>query len=174
MVSFLYRTGNGFAGDVNRTASGQTITPEAADPSLPIAAYGVPVAFNTAGTGVRPLAAADTTDDVIGILVRPFPGQAMPPNTYGAGQALSVAAVPPTQGPLSVMRRGFIEVAVNSGSSAAAAKGQPVYAWTAATAVGHTQGGIEATSSPGNTIALPALFRGPVDGSNVTEIEYNL
>ena len=174
MTSFTYRMGAGFPGDYNRTASGQTITPEAANATYPIPAYGVPVKYVSGGTAVGPLVATDTTANVIGILMRPFPEQAMPPNTYGAGQSLSTAPVPPTQGPLSVMRRGFCVVNVNSGSSAAAAKGQPVYAWTAATTAGHTQGNIEATASAGNTIALPALFRGPVDASGNTEIEYNL
>lgn len=174
MVSFTYRMGAGFPGDYNRTAAAQTITPEAANPSYPIPAYGYPVANIGGSSGMRPLTATDTTANFYGFLTRPFPEQAMPPNTYGAGQTLSSVPVPPTQGPLSVMRRGFMVVAVNAASAAAAAKGGQVYAWIAATSGSHIQGGLEATASPGNTIALPALFRGPVDSTDATEIEINL
>ncbi len=174
MTSFLTRMGAGFPGDVNRSNAGQTITPEAADPSHPIPAYGVPVALNATGSGVRPLVATDTSASIFGLLVREFPVQSMPPNNFGAGQSLTVPAVPPTQGALSVMRRGFMVVNVNASSSAAAAKGGQVYVWTAATTTGHVQGNFEATASPGNTIVAPALFRGAVDSSGNTEIEFNL
>lgn len=175
MVSYAYRMGAGFPGDYNRTAAGQTITPEAANPSLPIPAYGMPVAYSVGGGSVRPITAGDTSAVVIGLLMRDFPSQAMPPNTYGAAQALSSIPVPPTQGPLSVMRRGFAVVNVNSGSSAAAVKGNPVFIWTAAASAGHIQGGLEATESPGNTILFPGVnFRGPVDSSGNTEVEINL
>ena len=175
MTSFLTRMGAGFPGDVNRSNAGQTITPEAADPANPIPAYGVPVALNSTGTGLRPLAATDTAANVYGLLVREFPVQSAPPNTYGAGQSLSTPAVPPTQGPLSRMARGFMTINVNAGSMASAVKGAQAYAWTAATTTGHTQGNFEAAASAGNTIVVPgAFFRGAVDANGNCEIEYNL
>jgi hypothetical protein len=164
----------GFPGDVNRSNAGMTVTPESANPSYPIPAFGVPVAIITGGSGVRPLTAADTTGSIYGWLVREYPNQAMPPNTYGAAQALGVGAVPNTQGPLSVMRRGFMTVNVNAGSMGSAVKGGQVFVWTAATTTGHVQGNVEAVNSPGNTIAAPALFRGPVDSNGNTEIEINI
>ena len=174
MTSFLTRMGVGFPGAVNRSNAGQTITPESANPTYPIPAYGVPIALVSGGSGLRPLTAADTTASIYGWLVREYPAEAMPPNTYGAAQALGVGAVPPVQGPLSAMRRGFMVVNVNSGSMASAVKGGQVYVWTAATTTGHVQGNVEAVNSPGNTIVAPALFRGPVDASGSTEIEINL
>ncbi len=174
MTSFLTRMGAGFPGDVNRTNAGQTVTPEAANPSYPIPAYGVPVAIISGGSGVRPIVAADGPGNIAGVLTREFPAQAMPPNSFGAAQALTVSPVPPTQGSLSVLRRGFIVVNVNAGSMAAAVKGGAAFIWTAATTTGHTQGNWEATASAGNTIAAPAFFRGPVDSSGNTEIEFNI
>jgi hypothetical protein len=175
MVSLTYRMGAGYPGDYNRTAAGQTITPEAANPSFPIPAYGLPVKYVSSGSGIGPIVNGDTSAVVIGVLMREFPSQAMPPNTYGAGQSLSVPPVPPTQGPLSVMRRGFCVVNVNAGSSAAAVKGNPAYIWTAAASTGHLVGGIEATEVPGSTILFPgATFRGGVDSSGNVELEWNL
>ena len=174
MTSFLTRMGAGSPGDVNRVNAGNTITPESANPSYPIPAYGVPVALVAGGSGLRPLTAADTTANIYGWLCREFPVESMPPNAYGAAQALGVGGVPPVQGPLSCMRRGFMVVNVNSGSAASAVKGGQVYIWTAAASPGHVQGGVEAVNSPGNTIVASALFRGPVDSSGMTEIEINL
>jgi hypothetical protein len=172
MVAFLYRMGNAIAGDYNREAAGGTIEPGVADPANPIAAYGLPVVLDTAGT--RGVQTGDTAVNLYGVIVRPYPTQATPPATLGAQQLLSTPAVPPTQGTIDILRRGYVGVAVNSGSASSAVKGSAVYIWTAATTTGHTEGGFEAASSGGNTIAAPATFMGPVDSNNLTELAWNI
>lgn len=173
MTAYLYRMGVGIPGDVNRVDSGMTIEAQAADPLDPIPAYGVPVVMNAAGSGVGPVDAADAAADLYGVLVRTFPGQSNPPNAFGAQQLLTDTSVPPTQGTLDVLRRGYIAVKLNTGSPAPL-KGQPAFVWVAATAAGHVQGQFEAAASGGNTVAAPATFMGPADANGVTEIAWNL
>lgn len=174
MVAFLYRMGQGFAGDANRGWAGLTIEPNYADPNNPISAYGMPVKLNPTGTGVMQLQATDLAGAVYGLLVRPFPmQQPTAAGNYGQ-QQLTDPTTPPTRGELDVLRRGYASVLVNSGSSSGIIKGQQVHIWIAATTAGHTQNQFEGSPTPGSTIPAPATFNGPVDSNGITEIGWNI
>jgi hypothetical protein len=174
MVAYLFRMGVAIPGRLASSLMDSTIEPNYQDPNNPVPAYGMPVVMNAAGTGVNPVSSVTTAAQIYGLLLQPYPEQAAASSgNYGA-QTLGTPVTPPTQGVLPILKRGRAGVAVNSGSAAAAIRGGQAHVWIAATAAGHTQGQIEATESPGNTIALPAYFEGPCDSNGYNDIAWNL
>ena len=171
--SYLARMPAGIPGAANRhSAGGLTITPEVQDEDLPVTAYGVPVKVSATG-GMTPVKAGSADSDVYGVLVRPFPLQAVSTTGYSGAVDLGPAsAVPPTQGTVDVLQKGFINVLL--GGDTAAVKNGQVYIWIAATAGTSIQGGFVAAADGGNTILCPARFRGPADADGNVEIEYGI
>jgi hypothetical protein len=108
-VSFTYRMGAGFAGDVNRT---HPVEIEAAlmDVNDPVAAYGQMGLYDVADNTIRAFRAADQSDAAevtpFGALVRPFPLQA-PAGSSNAAQGLG-AATPPASGVTDWCRSGLL------------------------------------------------------------------
>jgi hypothetical protein len=161
----------GIAGEVTReqSASIEAIQIMPDPVSGHPASYGVPLAIDTTTGHARTLVAADTAANVYGILVRPFP----------SGSSLDGLGVstPPKEGLVDALRKGYCCVVLSG--DAAAAKGQPVYIWTAAASGSHIVGGFEATS-PGDSGApnhipngfqlLGANFQGPADTDGNVEI----
>lgn len=171
-ISFGYRMGAGFPGDVNRTHPAN-IEPTLIDPSAPPTLYGQAVVVDATSQGVRPLVAGDSSLTAIyGITVRPFPIQGQSSSNYGASNI--GAATPPTSQPMDVLRSGYIMSTLSG--SAAAVKGGTVYVWVAASTGTHIQGNFEAAATGGSTIQLDAKtsFNGPADASGVVEIAYNI
>ena len=180
MVAFLYRIPAGIPGDVNRSFGARVeainVTPFGTTGAP--TAYGVPMVVDQTGGNVgnaRTVQAADTAALIYGILVRPYPSQSLPVVTAGTGLYNDPfgAGVPPAKGPVDVLRAGYISVLLSG--STAAAKGAPVYIWTAAPSGQHITGGFEATNPSTNGIALNnTYFMGPADANGNTEIMFNL
>lgn len=171
-VSFQYRMGAGFPGDVNRTHPA-TIEPTLVDINSPPTLYGQAVVVDSTTQGVRPLASGDSSlTDIYGITVRPFPIQGQSSTNYGASNI--GAATPPTGQPMDVLRSGYIMSTLNG--TASAVKGGTVYVWIAASSGSHVQGGFEAAATGGSTIQLPlkTSFNGPADANGIVEIAYNV
>ncbi len=166
-VSFTYRMGAGFAGDVNRTHPA-SIEPALTNQTNPPTRYGDAVIVDTATNTVRKFIVGDTATRIYGTLVRPFPVQdASSAGNYGA-QALG-NAVPPTgvQVVQDVLRTGYMLTQV-VGSPA---KDGAVYIWVAAASGNHVVGGFESASGGASTVLVSnARFNGPPDANGVTEI----
>lgn len=164
-VAFTYRMGAGFAGDVNRTHP-FSVEPALIDASAPPLGYGLAVLADAASNGVRQIAAGDQgTVYIYGVTVRPYPTQ----QQSGGMSSPFGSVTPPASGVIDVLRMGYIMVPIVG----AVAKGGLVYVWAAASGGGHLQGGFEAASSAGNTIALPitlAEFNGPADANGIGEL----
>jgi len=169
-VSFKYRMGAGFLGDVNRTHPA-SIEPNFPDPTNPPTFYGQPVVVNSATGCVRAILATDSAlTAVYGITVRPFP--------YQQTQAQSLTqpfggAIPPTKQAIDVLKSGYVIVGVYG----ATVKGGSVFVWYAAAAGNHVQGGFEAATSAGNTFQLTAnnnaYFNGAPDVSAIVNSNVN-
>lgn len=174
-VAFKYRMGAGFQGDVNRMHPAE-IEAALILASSPPTAYGQFVMVNATGNAVRPLAATEQSNTNLftpfGVTVRPFPLQT--PQGAGNSQGLGVAT-PPVTGVIDVLRNGMILTILNDVTQLPV-KGQSIWIWCAATSGVHTQGGIEVTSSAGNTVQLDSryTFNGPPDANGIVEISVNV
>ncbi len=103
-ISFGYRMGAGFPGDVNRTHPA-SIEACLVDVNAPPTLYGQAVVVDATTQGVRPLVAGDSAlNDIYGITVRPFPIQQQAATNYGASNI--GAGTPPTSQPMDVLRSG--------------------------------------------------------------------
>ncbi|VVE41196.1 hypothetical protein PMO31116_04130 [Pandoraea morbifera] len=161
--AILYRMPSGIQGDVSRPSQ-STIEPATFDSANPFASYGIPA--KKVGGKMRPLAAGDTADLIVGFLVRPYP------TTGGAGSEPQGTSTPPTSGIGDLMRRGYMTVRNNAG---APADGGAVYVRVAAAAAGKPIGGIEAAADSTNTVVIPtAKFKNAGDANGNVEIEYNI
>lgn len=180
-VALQFRMGAGFLGDVNRTH------PFTAEPALisvtnPPRAYGEGMVVDAAdpNRGLRPLVAADNAlTTIYGISIRPFPFQVSSIVGSLAQSNLDVAGpnVPPSSGPIDILRSGYIMVKLNS-ASAQPVKGGAVFIWVAATSGNHIQGGFEAAANGANTLALTTAgqttFNGPSDSNFIVELIFNI
>ena len=160
MVAYTFRMPSGIPGDVSRK-SHSTIEPVNLGVNA-FAGYGL---FAKIVNGkLEPIGAGDATTDVYGLLVRAYPVQS-------STNALGVA-VPPTSGVIDVLRRGYMTIKCNAGTSAL--NGQ-VYVRVAAAAAGKPIGGIEAAADGANTIAITgARFMHAADAQGNVEIAYNI
>lgn len=168
MVSYLYRMPAGIPGEPNR-AQQFTIEPGSVTPfgtaGAP-AAYGVPMVIDATSGNIgnyRTLKSGDTKVD--GLLVRPYPTQ--------SSQDPLGTSTPPASGQIDIMKRGYMTVLLSG--SGAAAKGAPVYVWTAAASGTHIVGGFEATDPSTSGFAVTgAYFMGPADANGNVEIAFNI
>lgn len=165
MVAFLTRMPAGIPGEVTRGNGLAVIEPQILTPNGTTGAptaYGVPMIIDaTAGNvgNMRTMTAGDAAP--YGVLVRPFPTAS---SQDGLGKS-----TPPLSGPCDILRDGYVSVLLSG--STAAAKGGPVYIWTAAPSGSHITGGWEASNPGGNGIAVTnAVFTGPADANSITEI----
>jgi hypothetical protein len=175
-ISFTYRMGAGFPGDVNRThpAAIEATLLLAADPDF--FAFGQ-MGILSANNSFQPITTAQASDSVVllpwGALVRSFPAQAQNAGSFGADPI--GGAIPPITGVVDVLRNGLIMAKLNAGV-AAPKKGSPVYLWAAATSGNHVLGGYETAASAGNTVKLDPryVYNGPPDANGVVEIAVNV
>lgn len=168
-VAFPYRMGAGFPGDVNR-GHPASIEPCLIDVNAPPTVYGQPVVVDPTTQGVRPLSAGDSAlTDIWGVTCRPYPFQQSTTSLQYGAVNLGSAGVAAAQ-PIDVLTGGYIMVAV-VGSTV---KGGAVFIWIAASSGSHVQGGFEAASGGGSTIALNTQkfkWNSPPDSSGVAELK---
>lgn len=174
-VAFAYRMGAGFPGDVNRTHPA-SIEPARQDDDTPMTLYGqAAIATKDADNAVRPFAAADTgLDTMWGVSVRPFPTQ----QTTGGPAASFGVAVPPTNGPIDILRSGYIMVKIPAAEAALAFKGGAVFVRCQnSPGADDPVGGFKAQADGGNTAALNVKvyqFNGPADAQGNVELCVNV
>jgi hypothetical protein len=136
------------------------------DTALPLVGFGLPVKNDGTGQATG-IVGGDTTAAVLGFLVRDFPSV----SGSLANQAFG-AATPPTSGVVGILRRGYVCVKNNNGTSA---KDGIVYVRTAVPSGAKVVGGIEATADGANTFALTgARFTGASDADGNAEIAFNI
>lgn len=169
MVAYLKRMDTGYAGGLSREPGPGDIVNETLDSTIDWSTYGFgrPVKYTTAGK-ITPLASGDTSADIIGFLVRTFPGRAVSYTGLAAYPQINGGAVP-------VARRGFMTVALQGAT--AATKGGAVYVRVAGTSSTEVPGGVEAAddSTAGNTILLAnAQFEGPAGTDGIVEISFTI
>lgn len=164
-ISFPFRMGAGFPGDVNRTHP-VSIVPGLMNSSVQAPRlFGDPVIIDDATNSYRGITTADTSTFACdGIVCRPYPTQ----QTTGGLTSTIGTGAPATNQPVDICSDGFIMAKCNN--SGAPTKGDPVYVYTAASTGGHVQGGLEAASGSNLTLISNAFWNGPVDASGVGEI----
>lgn len=163
--AFQFRMNAGIPGDISR-AEQATVEAQALDPVKYPTAYGVPGAIDATSTKFRSIGAGDTTANVYGFYVRPYP-------TGGTATDGLGTSTPPTAGICNVLKRGYITVKLNGAT--AAAKNGTVYVRTAV-GTGSIIGGIEAAADSTNTFAIASntYFMGPADANGNVEIAFNI
>jgi hypothetical protein len=167
-VSFTYRMGAGFPGDVNRTHPA-SILPGLMDVTNPVPFYGQPALINGAANSYKAFLAADiAVTTIAGVLVRPYPTQ----QTVGGMTSTLGVATPPVTGVVDVINAGFVMVQCSDFAAHPPVKGGAVYVWAAATAGNHVLGGFEASATGGSTATIAnARFNGPPDANGVCELQ---
>lgn len=168
-TTILYRMPAGVPGMVSRPDQS---TMEAAS-ITPFGTTGAPGAFGLAGqidatTGdFRVVADPDTA--VYGFLAKPFPAiGGNNASSQGLGQA-----VPPVEGVVAVLTRGYMSVKL--GGSTAAVKGGAVYVWSSADSGAHVKGQVEAADpSTDGFVVARSYFMGPADADGNVEIGFNI
>lgn len=168
-ISFGYRMGAGFPGDVNRTHP-FSVLPRLMNSTTPVRLYGDPAIIDSATNSWRGLTAADTgVTKIDGILVRPYPAQQM---SGGMSAAIGAAVPPGGNNIVDFLREGYIIARCNNFAAQQPAQGGTVHVWIAASSGAHVQGGFESAATGGSTIALTnAKWMGPTDSNGITEIE---
>jgi len=168
-ISFGYRMGAGFPGDVNRTHPA-SILPGLTNPTNPPRLYGDPVLIDTATNSYRGVLSTDTAATKIdGILVRPYPTQQQ---SGGMASSIGAAAGPLGNQVCDVLNEGFIIARCNNFAAQQPTKGGAVFIWVTASSGAHVQGGFESVANGANTIAITnALWNGPTDSNGITEIQ---
>lgn len=166
-VSFTFRMGAGFPGDINRTHPFSAI-PGLMDSTDKVRLYGDPAIINTTAGTYRGFKAGDTITAIAGVLVRPYPIQ----QTTG-GMSASIGAATPPDGPavIDVLEDGYIMVKCNDFAAAPCAKGGKVYVRIAATSGNKIQGGFHAASDTTNTLEITnAQWHSSPDQNGVAEL----
>lgn len=163
-ISFTYRMGAGFPGDINRVHPFSAI-PGLINQTLPPRLYGDPVLYD--GTnGFRGFQTTDATTPVkiAGVAVRPYPTQQSSggmTSTFGVG-------VPALNQPLDVLQDGFIMAKVNG--STLPVKGGGVWVYVAASNGAHVLGGFEAAAGTSLLLVSNAEWVGPPDANGIAEL----
>lgn len=157
MTAYLERMPAGIPGDVTRKGDCTLEPGVIGATAIP---YGAPVKI--ADGKLVALAEGDDASDLYGFLARPYPTQSAD-NDSGPGSA-------PSGSVRDVLRRGYINVKLASGT---AAKSGVVYVRVAAD-TGKAVGDIETALVADETVAITAQFMGPADANGITEIAYNI
>lgn len=148
MTSYLYAAPSGVPGDISRVDE-SNVEPAMLITPFP-ANYGVPMMYAVGGVN---FSATPTAAAFAGILARAVPGISQ----SSVNEAVSTFQ-PNQSEPQGLMVRGYIDVLCTVGTPV---RGQPVYMRTVA-ASGKAVGDLEATSDPGNNVALSATPVGNV------------
>jgi hypothetical protein len=160
MTSYLYAPPSGVPGDITRTDE-SNVEPAMLITPFPLN-YGVPMMFAAGGVS---FAAAPTAAAFAGILARAVPGISQS-NTNEQTNVFQ----PNQSEPQGLMVRGYVAVICTIGTPV---RGNPVYMRVVAAGPALV-GDLEATSDPGNNVALSATTIGNVtwasDGKDATSI----
>jgi hypothetical protein len=175
-MAFQFRMGAGNIGSVNRYHPA-TIEPTPINSTTP-PSIGLAAVIDATAKTLRLVQAGDTAlVDIYGIPVRPWPfqqGNSASPNFSGAVGFATTTPVSNQYGVWDVLRSGYIIVPING----APGKGDAVNVWVAASLGVHTQGGFEASSTGGSTIAITGndktTFQGAPDAFGAGEIAFNI
>ena len=161
MVSFVYRSGSGIAGDVQDNAKSLIETRYLDSVNTPTY-FGEPVKL--VNGLVESIQSGDDVSVFYGILTRSVPG--LSGNTYNG--AASTAAMPNPFIENGICVQGYIKVICSVGTPAAY---QPVYLRTTASG-GNLVGQLEATFASGFNVLLPNVVWavGGLDNTNVSVI----
>ena len=172
MTAFLFRMPSGIPGAVNRIET-SIITAEIVLTTNPPTRYGDPVALDAATGKVRPIGVGDVAANVYGFVVRPYPTQGAATGWPNQPQeANGTPGIPSATGICSILKMGYIMVAVNG--AALAVKGAPCFVriggGTTTQPVGGLEGVIDAVTAA-NTIKIPnAYWMGPQDAQGNGEL----
>jgi hypothetical protein len=158
-VAFLYTPPFGVPGDLSRPNAPLVVETQALNASLPFPGFGVPGKM-VSGLFV-PVSA--NNDVVYGFLVRVYPAQGL-----NASDPLGTA-VPFTQGPANIMRKGYMNVFCQLGTPAF---GNGVYIRYQNAIAGQPIGGVESGTNGNNYLLTGAQFMGPPDASGNVEISF--
>lgn len=156
---FTQRMPAGVAGGLSRPDEA-TVETQAMDTTAPATGFGQAVRINN-GKIAAPIAAT-TAADIYGLVVRVWP------SISGQISANFTDGSPNPAEPIPVLIRGYMSVACGAGTPV---KGGTVYVRVANPTAGKPIGGLEAVADGANTIVLTnAIFTGPMDSNNITEI----
>ena len=163
-VSYGFRMGAGFPGDVNRTHP-FSVEPTMLDTVSPPVAYGVPLLYKQSNNSYRGFIATDVTTPVIigGVLVRPFPTQ-----QASGGMNIGFGAGTPAPGVGDVLNSGYIMSKIPAGQ--VVNKNSPVYVWFAVSSGLNIQGQLTGAAAGGAALITNARFNGPADADGNVEI----
>ena len=140
-ISFLAQSPSGFIGRVTRSVPAPKILPAMNDVTNPVLYFGLAL-MRTASNTVRSVLASDAGASGIGGLgVAPYPFQSNSGANSGAMPFAALTAVPP--GVIDVNFSGPEMVYCNSAQAPTVTMADKVYAWCAASASTHVQGGFE-------------------------------
>lgn len=148
MVAFLTRMPAGIPGNISRTNSAKVETALLDTTNYPTA-FGVPGTIDASSKNFRGIMAGDVGASVYGFYVRPYPIQSNANDPLGT-------STPPTSGLANVLRSGYINVLLNSGT---AAKDGQAYVRVANASAGKPVGGVEAASET-TTASAPGTNTG--------------
>lgn len=169
MPAYTFRMPTGIAGGVTRM-DGFLAEPSLVQPAGQTGApteFGVPMVIDAVTGRARLPATGDAADDIHGFLVRAYPTQ--------GGQADQLATgTPPASGPIDLMRRGYMNVRLRSGT---AVRGGNIHVRIASPLAQRPIGGIEAAADGVNTVLLPAqmcYFMTPADADGNVEIAFRV
>jgi hypothetical protein len=165
-VSFQFRMGAGFPGDVNRVHP-FSVVPGLMDTTDAIRKYGDPALINSTDSTYRGFKAGDDATKIAGVLVRPYPTQ----QTTGGMTATMGAAAAPTSGVIDILEDGYIMVQCNDFAANPPSKGGIVTVRIAATSGNKIQGGFHAATDTTNTVTISnARWNGEADANGVAEL----
>lgn len=167
-ISFTYRMGAGFPGDINRTHP-VSVLPANMHTTQPVRLYGDAGIYDAATSTVRGFQAGDSgLLRMAGVLVRSFPVQTV---TGGMNNPLGAGVPPAGPAVVDVMEEGYIMVKCNNFAVNAPTKDGLVYVWCAATSGNNIQGGFTAVANAGNAAAIAnARWNGPADANGIAEM----
>lgn len=158
-ISIMFAASYGVPGDISRPTAPYNSETQAFNPAVgtPFGNYGLP--GQMVGGFFVPITA--TGNPIYGFLIRPYPS--MGPS---ASDPIGVA-VPPTAGPASVLKKGYVTVVCQVGSPA---QGGAVNIRFQNAAAGKVIGGVEATASADTYVATGWTFTGNADANGNCEI----
>lgn len=168
-VSFSFRMGAGFPGDINRVHP-FSVLPGLMNETDPIRLYGDPAIAVPGADGIsfRGFKAGDTRTTIDGILVRSYPVQQTATN--GISSPIGTATAP-TEGVIDVLEEGYMMVKCNDFAAAPPSRGALVTVRIAASSGNKIQGGFHAATDGANTLTITnARWNGKADANGVAEL----
>ena len=164
-VSFTYRMGAGFPGDVTRISAAKIEVVQ--QDAVPCDIYGQGLILDATSHKARPpYSEGNTAIACYGISVRPYP---LTENT----QSPSIGtATPPTTGLFDVLRSGYILGKL--GGAGASAKDGVARMWVAASSGSEVKGQWTSAALSASTVEFNNVrFNGPADANGVVELIIN-